>query len=46
MLALELMCGLRVGEVLGGGDHHGLLANHTYLLTNLETGEVSVEVKL
>jgi hypothetical protein len=40
------MSGLRVGEVLGGGDHHGLLANHTYLLTNLETGEVSVEVKL
>ena len=42
-IALEVMCGLRVGEVLGGGDGHGLLANHLVLLRNLATGEESVE---
>lgn len=42
-LALEVMCGLRVSEVLGGGDGHGLLANHLVILRNLSTGEESVE---
>ena len=42
-IALEVMCGLRVGEVLGGGDGHGLLANHLVILRNLSTGEESVE---
>ena len=43
LMALEVMCGLRVGEVLGGGDGHGLLANHVVLLRNLRTGAESVE---
>ena len=42
-IALEVMCGLRVSEVLGGGDGHGLLANHLVILRNLSTGEESVE---
>ena len=42
-LALEVMMGLRVGEVLGGGDGHGLLANNLVILRNLTTGEESVE---
>ena len=43
MVALECMCGLRVGEVLTGGDFHGLLANHMVILTSQSTGRVSVE---
>ena len=35
--------GLRVGEVISGGDFHGLMANHLSILTHRETGEVSVE---
>ena len=42
-ISLEVMMGLRVGEVMGGGDGHGLLANHLVLLRNLTTGEESVE---
>ena len=45
-LALEIMCGLRVGEAMGGGDHHGLLADDVKLLRHLETGQISVEAKL
>ena len=37
-MALEVMCWLRVGEVMGGGDGHGLLANHLVILRNLSTG--------
>ena len=44
MLALEVMCGLRVGEATGGGDGHGLLANHATIWTNEATGEESVQV--
>jgi hypothetical protein len=48
MFALEVMMGLRVGEVLTGGDYHGLLANHLTLLRRIgEDGvpgdEVTVE---
>ena len=42
-LAMEVMLGLRVGETLGGGDGHGLLANHLTILRNHATGEESVE---
>ena len=30
--AAEVMLGLRVGEVVSGGDYHGLLANHLTIL--------------
>ena len=43
MFALEVMCGLRVGEVLTGGDFHGLQANNLVILTNQATGAESVE---
>ena len=36
MFALEVMLGLRVGEVLSGGDYHGLLANHLTILHRLD----------
>jgi hypothetical protein len=35
--------GVRIGEVCGGGETHGLLANHASIFTDLETGEVVVE---
>ena len=46
LLALEVLCGLRVGEALGGGDHHGLLANNVRILKNISSGETSVEVQV
>mmetsp|Transcript_66296 Transcript_66296/g.198036 ORF Transcript_66296/g.198036 Transcript_66296/m.198036 type:complete len:2091 (+) Transcript_66296:2828-9100(+) len=46
MVALECMMGLRVGEALSGGDFHGLMANHLTILTNLTTGEETVEALL
>ena len=51
MIALEVMMGLRVGEVLSGGDFHGVLANHLTILRRLgddgrPTGEEFVEVML
>lgn len=46
MIALEVMCGLRVGEVMSGGDFHGVQANHVVILTNLSNGAESVEVLL
>ena len=51
MVALEVMMGLRVGEVLSGGDFHGILANHLTILRRLgdegrPTGEEYVEVLL
>ena len=40
MFVLEVMFGLRVGEALGAGDFHGLLANHLVILEKLnEEGE-------
>ena len=42
----ECVGGLRVAEMLGGGDHHGLLAPNVRLLRDLETGEESVELVL
>ena len=36
MFALEVMLGLRVGEVLSGGDFHGLLANYLTILRRLD----------
>ena len=42
-LALEVCCGLRVGEVISGGDFHGLLANHLCILHNRSTGEETIE---
>ena len=48
MFAIEVMFGLRVGEVLSGGDFHGLLANHLVILQRLDkygepTGEETLE---
>ena len=44
---LELVCegvgGCRIGEVVGGGDGHGLLANNTCIQEDLESGVVCVE---
>ena len=50
-IAMEVMLGLRVGEALGGGDVHGLLANHVTILRRLDeyglpTGEEYVEAML
>ena len=30
------MLGLRLGETLGGGDHHGMLANNLVILRKLD----------
>lgn len=46
LYALEVMCGFRVGETAGGGDGHGLLANHVCVLRNLSTGATSVEAMI
>jgi len=35
--------GVRIGEVCGGGETHGLLANRTSILTDLDSGDVAVE---
>ena len=43
MMAVEMLLGLRVGEVCGGGDGHGLLANNLVILRNIRSGEESVE---
>ena len=43
MYYLEIMFGIRVGECLAGGDFHGMLANNLVILTNLETGRISLE---
>ena len=42
----EGMGGCRIGEVVGGGDSHGLLANECAILRDLATGEEVVECKL
>ena len=36
MFAIEIMFGFRVGEALGGGDFHGILANHLVILQRLD----------
>ena len=40
---LEGACGLRVGEALTGGDYHGLLASHLFILVRLSDGLVTIE---
>ena len=45
------MLGLRVGEALGGGDYHGLLANNVTILRRLDaegipTGDEYVEAMI
>jgi hypothetical protein len=51
-IVFEGVGGCRIGEVVGSGDSHGLLANETAILTNLDGGgkgpevEVVVEAKL
>jgi len=45
-LAGECAGGLRVGEMFGGGDGHGLLAPDVRLLREISSGEVSVEFVL
>ena len=51
-VVFEGVGGCRIGEVVGSGDSHGLLANETAILTNLDGGgkgpevEVVVEAKL
>mmetsp|Transcript_45392 Transcript_45392/g.96589 ORF Transcript_45392/g.96589 Transcript_45392/m.96589 type:complete len:87 (-) Transcript_45392:1261-1521(-) len=42
MLAIEALLGMRVGEVCGGGDGHGLLANNLVILREITTGEQSI----
>ena len=47
-IAVEVMLGLRVGEAMGGGDFHGLLANHLTIIRKLDsegrpTGDEYVE---
>ena len=51
MCACEIMFGIRVGEVLSGGDFHGVLANNLVLLQKLNEhnepeGEVTAEMML
>ena len=43
MIAIEVMLGMRVGEVAGGGDGHGLLANNLVILRDARSGEETVE---
>ena len=48
LFAAEVMLGTRVGELLGGGDGHGMLANNLVILRKLDkdgnpTGEETVE---
>jgi len=43
MIAIETLFGMRVGEVCGGGDGHGLLANNLVILRDITTGEETVE---
>jgi len=45
-LVWEAVGGLRVGEAMGGGDHHGLLANNVCILRDVRDGSVSVEGRL
>ena len=45
-LVMEAVGGLRVGEAMGGGDHHGLLANNVCVLRDTRDGSVSVEGRL
>jgi len=45
-LALEAVGGLRVGEALGAGDHHGIYANNMCILRDTRDGSVSVEGRL
>ena len=45
-LVLEAIGGLRVGEAMGGGDHHGLLASNVCILRDVRDGSVSVEGRL
>ena len=45
-LVLEAVGGLRVGEAMGGGDHHGMLANNICLLKDSRDGSMSVEARL
>ena len=51
MFAIEIMFGVRVGEVLSGGDFHGVLANNLVILQKLNefdqpVGEETMEVLL
>ena len=45
-LVMEAVGGLRVGEAMGGGDHHGMLANNVCILRDTRDGSVSVEGRL
>lgn len=45
-IMLEGVGGCRVGEVAGGGDEHGLLANEVAILRDPESGLVVVEAKI
>ena len=38
-MATEGVAGLRIGEVTGSGDSHGLLANETAILVDPEKGD-------
>ena len=45
---MECALGLRIGEAVGGGDHHGILANNLCILRRLDscarpTGEETIE---
>ena len=46
MHALEVGGGLRVGEAVGGGDNHGVLADNVCIFTNVATGEEFVEARI
>jgi len=43
MIAIETLLGLRVGDVCGGGDGHGILAKSLAILQDIATGEETVE---
>ena len=45
-IVAEAVGGCRISEVTGGGEAHGVLANETCIITNPETGEEVVEMKL
>ena len=45
-VCVEALGGLRVGEATGGEEGHGLLANNTFIITQLGTFKKFVELKL
>ena len=45
-IGFEAGCGLRVGEALGGGDYHGVLAGNCFALREISTGLMTVDVML